>query len=228
MKSVISGDIIAYTSLTDKGRTFLEESIHNLFSELNYKFDVFSRMIKGDYIECVIPNPENGLKIALIIKTFLKSLSSNETFNDNKDSRFKYFKTHAVRIAVGYGELTRYDPEKGIIDGEAIYLSGRKISEESSYKKKRIIIKNTLFFVSNIEKLNKEIEPLFALIDVILTKATAKQCEVIFWKLMDLNEEAIASKIKIAQPVVNQHSTSAGWNGIEKAVNRFNEIIKTT
>ena len=43
-----------------------------------------------------------------------------------------------------------------VIDGEAIYYSGRKISEERpTYNKERIVIKNTLFFNSGDEKLKE-------------------------------------------------------------------------
>jgi hypothetical protein len=224
-KAVISGDIVASTSLTDEGRTHIEEELKKLLDELYVKYKMFGRMIKGDYLECVVPEPENALRITLIIKAFVKSISGDEILN-NDDSRFKFFRIHGIRLAIGYGELTRFEPAKGIIDGEAIYLSGRRINEELTYNKERIVIKNTLFFVSGNEALNGEFEPLLALIDVLLSKATAKQCEVLYMKLMNLNEEAIATKMNIAQPVVNQHSTSAGWNAIEKAVIRFAEVLK--
>jgi hypothetical protein len=224
-KAVISGDIVASTSLTDEGRTHIEDELKKLLEELYVKYRMFGRMIKGDYLECVVPEPEYALRLTLIIKAFIKSLSGDEILN-NDDSRYKFFKIHGIRLAIGYGELTRFEPEKGIIDGEAIYLSGRRINEELTYNKERIVIKSTLFFVSANEELNREFEPLLSLIDVLLSKATAKQCEVLYMKLMNLNEEVIATKMKIAQPVVNQHSTSVGWNAIEKAVIRFGEVLK--
>lgn len=225
--TVITGDIVASTSLSDKGRALLEEKLARLFEELRLNYKVYSRMIKGDYLECVVPEERNALQIALIIKAFIKSVSSDETLNKNNDPRFKFFKIYGIRLAIGYGELSRFDPGKGIIDGEAIYLAGRRINEEITYKKERIVIKNTLFFVSGDDNLNAEFEPLLALIDILISKSTAKQCEVLYLKLMNHNEESIARKMKIAQPVVNQHSTSIGWNAIEKAVIRFGEVLKT-
>jgi hypothetical protein len=224
--AVISGDIVASTSLTDEGRMHIEEKLNELLGELHKKYKMYGRMIKGDYLECVVPDPVIALRLCLIIKAFIKSISGDEILQ-NEDNRFKFFKIHGIRLAIGYGELTRFDPAKGIIDGEAIYLSGRRINEELTYNKERIVIKSTLFFVSGSDTLNREIEPLLALIDVLLSKATAKQCEVLYMKLMNLNEETIAAKMNIAQPVVNQHSTSVGWNAIEKAVIRFADVIKT-
>jgi hypothetical protein len=225
-QAVISGDIVASTSLNETGRVYLEESLNALLLDLHARYQLYGRMIKGDYLECVVPENENALRMALIIKAFIKSVSAGDAFNNISDARFKFFKTHGIRLAIGYGDLTRYEPEKGIIDGEAIYLSGRRINEEITYNKERIVIKNTLFFVSGNEDLNKEFEPMLALIDILISKATAKQCEVLTMKLMNFNEEAIASRMNIAQPVVNQHSTSVGWNAIEKAVNRFGDVIK--
>jgi hypothetical protein len=43
---------------------------------------------------------------------------------------------------------------------------------------------------------------------------------------MNNNETSISNKLKIAQSVVNTHSTSVGWNAIEKAVIWFSKVIK--
>ena len=226
IKAVISGDIVGSTSLSVDGRELVEDAIKELIKELGDKFDTYTRTVKGDYLECVIPNPTQALRVALAIKSFIKSIQFDETPLYKTNKRLKLFKTHGIRLAIGYGELSRFNPSEGIIDGEAIYLSGRIINEFSTYNKERIVIKNTLFFNSNDDSLNKHIDPLIALLDVLIGKATSKQCKVLYLKLMDHNEEAIASKLKISQSVVNQHSTSIGWNAIEKAVTFFSELIK--
>ncbi len=227
IKAVISGDIVASTSLSIDGRELVEDAIKELIEELKEKFDTYTRMIKGDYLECVIPNPTEALRVALAIKSFIKSIPIEKTPLYKTNNRVKLFKTHGIRLAIGYGELSRFKPSEGIIDGEAIYLSGRTINEFSTYNKERVVIKNTLFFNSHNNSLNKQVEPLIALLDVLIGKATSKQCKVLYLKLMGNNEEAIASKLKISQSVVNQHSTSIGWNAIDKAVTYFSEIIKT-
>lgn len=225
-QAVISGDIIASTSLSDAGRDFIEKKLKELIKEINQGYIAYGRILKGDYLECVVSLPENALLVALIIKSFIKSISENETLKDKKNKRFKIFRTYGIRIAIGYGELSRFDSKKGIIDGEAIYLSGRKINDEATHNKERIVIKNTLFFVSTDNELNSEIEPLTDLIDTLMTKATARQCGVLYHKLKNNTEETISKKLGIAQSAVNQHSTSIGWNAIEKAVFRFNQVIR--
>lgn len=220
--AIISGDIIAYTALSDKNKVFLENKIHELFTIINKKHAVFCRLVKGDSIECVIEKPQNALEIALLIKCYIKSLSIQEKYN----KRLKYFKSYGIRIAIGLGKLSRYDKEKGVIDGEAIYLTGRKINSESTHNKKRISIKNTLFFVSKDAKLNTLFQTLFLLLDFILNKATSKQCEVVYYKILGYKEKEIASKLSITQPVVNKHAISVGWQPIEQAISYFKKTIK--
>ncbi len=223
--SVISGDIVSSTSLTSEDRKFVEEKLKSLLSDLEDEFNVYGRVIKGDYLECVVPNPSEGLQVALAIKSFVKAIPIKTKAYKTADSRIKQFKTHGIRLAIGYGELTRYKPDEGIIDGEAIYFSGREISGETTYNKERIVIKNTLFFASNKEELNKNFQPLLALLDVLMSKATSRQCEVLYLKLLNNQEEGIAKQLGIGQSAVNQHSTSVGWNAIEEAVNYFKFII---
>ncbi len=223
--ATISGDIISFTSLSSSNKRFLEKEVENLIKLLDTKFDAYCRIIKGDYLECVIKNPEQSLQVAILIKCFIKSIKLE---NEPNNKRFKYFKNFGIRVAIGLGELKRFDAKNGIIDGEAIYMSGRKINTESTHNKERIVIKNTLFFVSKNEQLNNQFTAIIDLLDYILNKATAKQCEVVYHKLLGHNENEISKIMKITQSVVNQHSISAGWNAIETAVNHYNKTIKTS
>jgi hypothetical protein len=43
---------------------------------------------------------------------------------------------------------------------------------------------------------------------------------------MGYNEESIVKKLNKRQSTVNEQSTIAGWNAIEKAVQRFENVIK--
>lgn len=223
--SVISGDIVSSTSLNNEDRKFVEVNLQTLLAGLKQEFNVYGRIIKGDYLECVVPNPSEGLQVALAIKSFVKAIDVDTKKYKKEDNRVKQFKIHGVRLAIGYGELSRYKPEEGIIDGEAIYFSGREISGETTYNKERIVIKNTLFFASKNETLNRSLKPLLALLDVLMSKATSRQCEVLYLKLMNNPEEEIAKRLGIGQSAVNQHSTSVGWNAIEEAVNYFKFVI---
>jgi DNA-binding CsgD family transcriptional regulator len=224
-RAAISGDIIAYTSLSNVSKDKIESAIEKLFRELKTRFDVFGRIIKGDYLECYIPAPEDSLRVALAIKAFIKSLPPE--MKDKINRRISAFKTHGIRLAIGIGEITRFDPEKGIIDGEAIYYSGRLINDSrATSDKERIVIKNTMYIKTFDTKIDKMADPMLALLDFLISKSTAKQCSVLYLKLLGNNEEEIAVKLGLNQSTVNKHSTSLGWNAIEKAVLYFEESVK--
>ncbi|HLS29265.1 MAG TPA: hypothetical protein VK021_00265, partial [Flavobacteriaceae bacterium] len=86
-------------------------------------------------------------------------------------------------------------------------------------------LRNTLFFISKEEKLNANFEVILNLLDVLLAKATARQCEILYLKLLGLTEDQISTQLKIGQSAVNQHSTSAGWAAIKSAVQYYNKVI---
>ena len=219
---VISGDFIAYTSLSTEEKTNLEQSLYNLFDQLQEKFNTFSRLIKGDYLECVVPDPANGLSVMLAIKTFIKSLEIEEKADNN---RSKVFQTYSIRLAMGLGTLDRFDIANNVIDGDAIYRSGRAISDESTHNKERMVIKNTLFFSSDNEELTFNIETILALLDHLLARATSRQNEVLFLKIMGNSEKTIAKQLSVSQSSINQHSTASGWNGMDKSIRYFSHLL---
>jgi hypothetical protein len=226
--AVISGDIIASTSLNEHGKTKIEANLNSLIKELKKKYGVYGRVLKGDYIECYVQKIADVFRVALAIKSFVKSIEiSADDVNSNESGRLKLFKTYGIRLAIGIGELSRLDLKNGIIDGEAIYFSGRIINEDKTHNKEKVTIKNTLFIKSNNDNLDKEIQPLLSLIDVLISKNTQKQCEVLYLKLIGYSEESIVKKLKKKQPTINEQSTSAGWAAIEKAALRFEYIIKS-
>jgi hypothetical protein len=226
MQATISADVISYTSLHEKDKRHLETSVKQLLGELTSKFKAqqfYGRMVQGDYIECALNSPVHALRIALLLKSFVKSLQLNNI--DKRKKELKYFLEHGIRLAVAVAPLTKIDPANGIIDGEAIYLSGRAIKSYSTSDKKRIIIKSTLFFRCTDERLQEPIATIFALLDFIFAGCSARQCEVIFYKLQGFNEKEIALKTGKYQSTISQHSTSAGWNAIENAVTYFEKTL---
>ena len=223
-KIVLSGDIIASTSLTDEAKIILENELKILITMVENNFSIYGRIIKGDYLEMVVEYPEEALTIALIIKSYIKAIVLTTEIDS---SRSKYFKNHGIRLAMGYGTLNRYDKVSEVIDGEAIYFSGRKISEErTTYNKERLVIKNTLFFNSDDEKLNENINCILGLLDVLVSNATAKQCKILYLRLLKNSEKEIANQLNIKQPTVNKQLSSIGWNAIEKSVSYFNSLFK--
>lgn len=227
---IISGDIISSTSLGIREKELLVQQTKELLKELTKKFKVFGRIVKGDQVECYVPDVKQTLRIALILKCFIKS-KTQMRFPGNAGKQVvlsagnRHFKIHGIRLAIAIGEMNKVDRKKGILDGEAIYAAGRAIDEQHTSNKGRIVIKNTILFISFNAEWQGEFEVSLTLIDILISKCTARQSEILVERLKGKTEEAISKAFKISQPAVNQNSNAAGWQGIEKAINRFENVI---
>jgi hypothetical protein len=224
--ATISADIISSSALPAGAKKLLFTAIPELLEKLgnqygNEKF--IGRVVQGDYIECALQRPIHALRIALLLKTFIKSIELPDL--DRSDKRIRYFREHAIRLAVAVAPLTTLDPGNGIIDGEAIYLSGRTVKGMSTSGKQKIVVKGTMFFRSPDPEQEEKFDTLFALLDKILAGCSRRQCEILFHKLSGLNEKQISELLKRNQSTVSGHSTAAGWQAIEKAVNYFEKFI---
>jgi hypothetical protein len=212
MYATISADIVSSTSLSLESTIELKQKIGQLLKLLENKYTNFwGRQIKGDYIECFIPNVADSFRIALIIKSYIKSLSLPE-IKLNKD-----FQTYGIRISIGMGATRLIDRNEDILDREAIYLSGRAIENMT-------LNKGTISISVNNFLLSSELNLIALLTDALVNNATKKQCEVLFYKLLAMKEEDIAKKLGISQPTVNSHSSSAKWYCIEEALKYFEKI----
>lgn len=224
--ATISGDIVSYTALNEKDKRRLESHLNDLIGQLTHRYEgenFYGRVVKGDGIEIALSKPKPALRIALLLKTLVKSFAHGDI--ESNDQRLKHFIEHGVRIAIAVAPLSVINPEKGIIDGEAIYLSGRKIKNLSTFDKKKIIIKNTLFFCSPEKAREDRFETIFILLDALIAKCSAKQCEVLHHKLMGLTESEVSQKLSKSQSTISQHSNAAGWHAIETAVHYFEKYI---
>jgi hypothetical protein len=226
-QATISADVISYTSLTENERLKLSMVIKQLLEELSGRYSsigLYCRLVKGDLIECAMNSPRMSLRVALLLKTFIKTF--NFGTKEKTATRLKYFSMYGIRAVVAIAPLNRIDPVEGIIDGEAIFISGRTINNFSTSDKQKIFIKNSLCFVSSQIELQNKFDTVFSLIDVIISKCSAKQSEVLYYKLLDYSEKEIAKLLNKAQSTISQHSTAAGWTAIEKALLYFENNIE--
>ena len=214
MYAAISADIVSSTSLCIEETIALKQRIENLFSILEKRFPGFwGRLIKGDYMECLLPSTKDGFRAALIIKSCIKSFPIAES------KKKKTFQIYGIRMAMGIGDMRIVDREHGIMDGEAIYLSGRTLDGMSTPNKSGTFL---------IEPANKQLKPALQTIgmltDALLNNTTRRQSEVVYYKLLSKSEQEIADILGVKQSGINQHSTSAKWYCIEEALNYFEQL----
>ena len=98
--AAISADIVTSTSLSAIGLSELAKSIRKLLIDLEMNYEGFwGRLVKGDSIECIVPHPENALRIALILKSCVKSFVPTD---GQSSSKFKQF---GLRLVIGVGDM---------------------------------------------------------------------------------------------------------------------------
>lgn len=228
-RATISADIIASSSLSAEELYNLTQFIYSLFEKIqsyqndNHKAGIKMRLVAGDLIECLLMNPNDALRTALILKAGIKSFpTAPPTAHDPAIEKYrKLLEIHGIRAAIGIGDIDIELADKHILKGEAINISGRLISEQKTSNKERVTIKNTLFFGSESEYQSTIFQPILSLLDTIFTKMTRKQSEIILWKLLGYSEQKIADEFNVSQSSVNQHSKNAGWTSIEEALHLF-------
>ena len=184
-------------------------------------------MFRGDSLQCVISNKENVLRVALMIRAWMKSYSPLKT--ETKQMQYQaigklktkgYFSGQQdIRLAIGIGKVDFLKNKLSDSDGEAFHLSGQGLDslKDTSY---RMIVQTT------DKKFNETIEAVMPLLDAVLEKWTSNQAEIILYKLKDYKEEQIALQIGISQSAVNQRTKTSQWSAIEKLVVWFEKTIK--
>lgn len=200
----------------------LNQRIRHFLSELeNDKTTIqWGRIVKGDAVEIFLSDPHKVLRTALRLKTLVKQMPLNDAVEGTPELKNKrsLFQKYGIRIAIGLGEMTVADKERDMLDGEAIYYAGRLMEYQGTSQKGRAVVKNTLFFKAHDDSLTQQMNVLLGLMDVLLRKANARQCEVLYHKLSGKTELEIAEILHIKQSAVNQHSTAVGWNALEQTV----------
>ena len=213
--AAISADIVASTSLGQSQREILDTRLREFLCELRAVLGMkkfFGRLVKGDCLEFVLDEPQQALRVALMIRTFVKALeikSKNSAFNN-----------YGARVAVGIGGITALDRKRGFIDGPAIVFSGRALQEMGSRNK------TGLAFRSANNNWNNSMTPLFALLDTMLVKSTKQQCGILLHRLSGktVNETSAITGTSVSN--INKQLRASGWSAIESALRYFEEEIK--
>ena len=213
MVAKLSADIVRSTSLEMSDLIELRHKILYFLDEMERKYEGFwGRMVKGDSIECYIPDCDSALRIAILIKLLVKRVVGNNECSDLS-------KRHGIRFSIGMGNIRYVDRKNDIIDGPAIYISGRNldaISLEKDY--------SAIELEGASKDLNSFLDSYVAMISNIVDSYSAKRAEVIFFKLLGYKERDISEKIGVFQSSVNMRATSAQWRLLHSAINDFENL----
>lgn len=217
LAAIITGDIIDSTKLNEEEGKLLINGLTEFLHQLEQESDIRGEIFRGDSIQLLVNIPKDALKIALLLKMYVKGIlvGQSEKMNRQEMNKAVHKSPFDIRLALGIGEINHLNEKLSISQGEAFNLSGRLLDEMKN--RQTIAIRTTDVF-------NNEFEASFKLLDFILSNATQNQCEVIFYKLQGLTEVEISEKIGVNQSAINQRSNSSGWNAIFSLTQRFQEI----
>lgn len=213
MIATISADIVRSTSLQTEDLLVLRERLKRLLDDFEQSYPGFwARIVRGDSIECVVPEYRYSLRIAILIKLFVKILVDEFECHE-------LLHRHGIRFSIGIADISYADKVEDIINGPAIYLSGRNLDE---------ISRRDLFSAFEVEAVpaafNDCMESYVALLSNLVDSYSAKQAEVVFYKLMGHKEVDISRRLGIYQSAVNMRSTSAQWGLLNTAIKDYEQL----
>lgn len=211
MIATISADIVRSTSMETADLLDLRMGLQGLISDLERDFPGFwARIVRGDSLECVVPDYRFSLRIAILLKLFVKTRVAGFNCSD-------MLRRYGIRFSIAAGDLKYADKDEDIIDGPAIYLSGRNL-DEISRKGGRM----SIFEVDREPgSLSNVLDSYVALVSDLVDSYSAKQSEVVYYKLLGFKEVEISKRIGIYQSSVNVRATNAQWGLLNRAIRAF-------
>ena len=213
MYATISADVVSSTSLSRRAMIELNGKLRDCLYVLEQRYQGFwGRIVKGDSIECGMSRPEDAFEVALILKTSVKSF---EPCNMQEDKRFNRY---GLRIAIGIGEMKTVDRNLDMMDGEAIYRSGRALDKLVGRAKYSFVIS-----MSDCEH-EQALQVILTLVNQLLNNATARKCETLCERILSSDTSKTAEKMGISVSGVNQTLKDLGWGAIEQAILYYRNV----
>ena len=192
----------------------LRDKLRGLLDLFEKEYPGFwARIVRGDSLECVVPEYRQVLRMAILVKLFVKMQAADLDCHE-------LMQRHGIRFSIGMGALDYANKKDDIINGDAIYISGRNLDEIS--KKSSIF---TMFEMASAPRsVNAMLNSYVALLSNLVDSYSAKQAEVVFYKLLGYKETEIGERLGIYQSSVNMRSGQAQWGLLRTAIQDFEEM----
>ena len=211
MVATISADLVRSSSLLTDALIALRSRLLDLFRGFEADYPGFwARIVRGDGIECFVPEYRCSLRIALLIKLCVKMQVSRFECSD-------LLKRYGIRFAIGLADIDCADKEADVLNGPAIWLSGRGLEAIS----RKGAVYSALELEHAFESVNDLLDSYVGMLSNLVDAYSVKQAEVVFFKLLGLKEVEIAERLGIFQSAVNARSTGAQWSLLGRAVKDF-------
>jgi len=216
-KAVITGDIVDSREVEDLQALLqvLKNAIPEIGKELKTKisFEIY----RGDSFQLLVDKFEEAMKIAVLIRTKLRSKTP---YHKPDDANIPLDKLWDTRLSIGIGTINK--PALRIVEstGKAFELSGNQLDDmKNSQDRFRLI--------SSWENLNSQFKVLTKLSDAIISRWTLSSSEAAYrYLLFNETQKQIAAKLNISQPAVHKRLNIANVDAVENMLNYLNLTIK--
>jgi hypothetical protein len=180
---------------------------------INIRFETY----RGDSFQLVTDQPADVMKIAVIIRARLKSLSGGES---EEDKNIPLDKLWDARVSMGIGETGTSLQRVSESTGEAFELSGKQLDEmKNSGERMR--------FISCWNDLNDQFAVITSLSDAIINRWTYSSSEAAYrYLLFGETQVQISEKLGISQPAVHNRLNISNIDSIVKMFNYLKKTIK--
>ncbi len=203
--AIITGDIVDSTKLSLVERKIMLNAIDSV-PEILSGYDISIEIFRGDSFQMRVNQVKDSLKIALIIRAYLRShkLESPKTILD-------------ARIAIGIGAIEYESETLSKSDGEAYRLSGRLLD---AMRKARLEI------TTPWQHVNSELSLTTAFADDIASSWTPNQSEIMLLSLLSSKSHLeISQELGISRQMVDKSLKSSKKELIYAYIKRFEELI---
>ncbi len=181
------------------------KNIDEVFPEIvETPFEIY----RGDSFQGVLKDPTKALSVCIFIKAYLRK-SFESTLKNAWDAR----------LALGIGEID-FSSDKGSEgDGPAFRRSGPVLDGMKG--------DNRMMITTPWQHVNKEFEVSCAFLDIVISRWSSSQAEVVLEQLNGITQQQIADKLKISQVAVHQRIRNSGWYAVQKFLKRYESVVQT-
>ncbi len=216
-KAVITGDIVHSREVSDLQSLLqvLKDAVHEIEAVLGsiIKFEIY----RGDSFQMLINEPENAIRIAILIRSKLRS---ETPYSDEEDANIPLEKLWDARVSIGIGSVNKAESRVVESTGEAFELSGNQVD---AMKK----LPDRIKLLSGWANLNEQFDALMKLSDAIISRWTLSSSAAVYRQLLfNETQKKIAQNLKISQPAVHKRLSIANIDAIKSMLNYLNITIK--
>ncbi|MDQ3394437.1 MAG: SatD family protein [Bacteroidota bacterium] len=209
--AVITADIVNSSQLKNEPRAKLLSVLREIFKKIEQMLPESVRtpfeIYRGDSFQGVLIDPAKALLACIIIKVYLR-----------KSFETTLKKAWDARIALGIGTIEFTSESTAEADGQAFRMSGPVLDVMRG--------ENRIIITTPWEDLNHEFEVSCAFFDIVFSRWSASQAEVVLEQLDGLTQQQIADKLNISQVSVHQRLKTSGFYAVQKFLNRYESIVQ--